>query len=69
MAAERQDDARWRHRGVLIGVLIAAAGTVVNKALGLEPAGRAIVLVGGTLALIALWRPAWLAGRGRGRRR
>jgi hypothetical protein len=51
---------RPRWRPLVVGVGLVLVGTVVNKGLELEASGRAMVGAGAALALVALWRPAWL---------
>ncbi|MDY0111102.1 MAG: SxtJ family membrane protein [Candidatus Krumholzibacteria bacterium] len=66
--AER-DAARWRRRGLWQGLAIAIAGTLANKLLGHELAGRLLVMLGAAQALVALTRPRLLASATRHLRR
>jgi len=50
-----------RQRGLLLGLALALAGTVVNKALGRALLGRELVILGAGVALAAVWRPRWLS--------
>ncbi len=56
----RSDDDRARsaarRRGLVIGLIVAAVGTVVNKILGYPVPGRILVATGAALALFAFYR-------------
>ncbi len=60
VARARSDPARLRRRGLLTGLALAIAGTVLNKGLGHELAGRLVAIMGAAHALLALGRPHWL---------
>ncbi len=49
--------------GLVAGIAVAIAGTVLNKAFAVDGAGRILVLLGSVVALAAVWRPEWFGRR------
>ena len=65
--SDRGEDRRkaGRRPGLLLGLGLALAGTVLNKVLGHELMGRVLVILGALLALAAHARPDLLGILGR----
>jgi hypothetical protein len=60
VARPERERARLRRRGLVQGLVIVIVGTLLNRGLGHELAGRILVVIGALQGFLGLVRPLWL---------